>query len=520
MKFSCGCKFDRLDWENIPDNCPETFRLLGEGLTKGAFQLEKSLGKNWCKKIKPKTIRDIADVISLIRPGCLDAVFRTDVESGKKYSIADTYVAVKNKILQPEYIDPSLEPILKDTYSVPIYQEQLMSIAVSFAGFNLKQADDLRKGVGKKNKALVDSLKEKFVSGAVANGKDKAVAEEVFSWIEEFSGYGFNLSHAISYAINGYQTAYAKVHFPMQFFKASLTHARGDANIDKLEKIKELVYEAKLFNINIVPPVLKRLNSDFASIDNKTIAFGLAHIKGIGESALKSLENVAKANTESEFYKLVFEEKACKKDVAESLIKSGAVDYIDNRRNRLIARYRLLNEMTDRERKFIVQNNLLDGTIADWLNKLEENKIPRPLDKRIEKMRIFLDSLRIALGGDQKKNNIAWEKYYLGMPLSGSEVDIYSSEKANTTCKDFLRLKNKSNVSIASYIEEVRSIKDKNHKNMAFVKISDNTYMLDGVVVFSSVYEKVSMLLEAGNIMLVSGNKKDGSLLVNSIEAI
>jgi DNA polymerase-3 subunit alpha len=494
--------------------------MLGKGLTKGVFQLEKSLGKRWSEKVKPRNIRDIADVVSLIRPGCLEATFRIDEQSGKKYSISDTYVAVKDRILQAEYIDSSLEPILKDTYSVPIYQEQLMSIAVQFAGFDLKQADDLRKGVGKKNKALVDSIREKFVASAINNGKDKLIAEEVFSWIQKFSGYGFNLSHAISYAINGYQTAYAKRHFPAAFFRATLNHANGDANTDWADEVKELVCEAGLFGVEVTPPVLSRLNNDFSCTGKNRLAFGLAHIKGIGESSLSSLAKVAEAKTESEFYKQVFKGKACKKDVAEALIKSGALDYIDVRRNRVVARYRILGEMTDRERNYLIDNNLLDESIAVWLTRLEESKVPRPLDKRLEKLRIFMDNLRKVLGGDQAKNNIAWEKYYLGMSLSGHEVDIYSSEKANTSCRDFLRLKNNTSIAIAVFLDDVKVFKDKKGQNMAFLRASDNTYLLDGVVVFSSVYEKVSMFLEAGNIVLLSGKKRDGSFLVNDVEVI
>lgn len=520
MRFSCGCIISGdLDWDNLPENCPVVWDTLSGGYTKGVFQLEKSLGKRWCQKIKPQSIRDISDVISIIRPGCLETTFREDIESGKKYSIADTYVAIKDRMLEPEYIDSCLEPILKDTYSVPIYQEQLMKICENFAGFTLKEADDLRKAVGKKLPEKMAALKNKFIDGAVRNGKDKAIAEEVFSWIDKFSGYGFNLSHGISYAVNGYQTAFAKVHFPVQFFKAALTHS--DSAINKLEEMKETVFEAKLFNIKVVQPSLNKMNADFAIFDDKTIGFGLGHIKGIGVSALKTLKGLSKIESEETLYKELFRGNITyKRDVVEALIKSGAIDYIDNRRHRLLARYRLLFDMTDRERNWLMDNGHLLANVQDWIELLTASNIPRPLDKRIAKLKDSVEELRKVLGGDTNKTRLGWEKFHLGMTISGSEVDIYSSSKSDTSCRDFLRVRNNSPVSIAAIIESMRMTKDKNGRNMCFLSISDNQYMLDSVVVFASVYEKVSRFIEVGNIVLVSGRKKDGSLLVNRIEVI
>lgn len=535
MKFSCGCKMDRLDWDNIPLNCPAVYNLLSAGLTKGVFQLEKSLGKRWCQSVKPKNIREMADVISLIRPGCLKATFREDTESGKKYSISDTYVAVKDGILRPEYIDSCLEPIFRDTYSVPIYQEQLMKIAEIFAGFNLKEADDLRKGVGKKKEDVVNSLRKKFVDGAIALGRDKYIAEEVFSWIEKFSGYGFNLSHAISYAINGYQTAYAKVHFPAHFFKSALTHARGDANIDKADEVKELIYEARLFNIEVNVPDIRFSKRDFSILDEKTIIFGLGHIKGIGDSAISGLDHLSDVSSELELFKNIFEHsqakcKFCnntnsekgityKKDVVEALIKSGALDSIDKRRGRILARYKMLCSLTDRERSWLIKSGNVEKSVYDWIPALIESKIPRPLDKRVEKMNATIEDLRKLIGSGSA-SNIAWEKHYLGMPFSGNEVDMYSSPKANTSCRDFLRLKDGNKCSIAAFLEEVKAFKDKNGNYMAFLRIRDDTYLLDGVVVFSQAYQKFSVFLEEGNIVLISGRRQKGSLQVNSIEAI
>lgn len=529
MKFSCGCKFNKLDWNNIPEDCPATFDLLGTGLTKGIFQLEGSLGRQWCQKVKPRSIKDVADVISLIRPGCLEAIYREDIDSGKKYSISDTYVKVRNKELEPEYIDDSLEPIMSSTFGVPIYQEQIMEICKQFAGFSLQEADVIRKAVGKKLPEVLAKQRAMFIEHAVKLGRDKAVAEEVFSWIDKFSGYGFNASHAVSYAYTSYRTAYAKVHFPIEFFKAKL--ADSDSSLDKMEEIKELVFEAKLFNIDVKPPTLSSFSQDFSVISDKTIAFGLSHIKCVGDSAIKTLKKLEGIKTEEEFLSKIFDKTVqhisdngkkttgYKRDVIDALIKCGALDYVDNRRGRLLARYRVLFELTDRERAYLIENKKLSESVYDWVTILSDAKIPRPLDKRVVKIKQVIEDMRKIIG-DGFKTNLAWEKHYLGMAVSGSEVDMYSSPKADTSCRDFLRLRNNNKCNIAAYIEDLRAFKDKNSNYMAFLKIRDDTYMLDGVVVFASVYEKVSMLLETGNIVLIGGTKRNGSLMVNAVEAI
>ena len=188
MKFDCGCEFEQLDFDNINLECQATWDLIGKGLTKGCFQIKKQLGQRFCKKIGPRNIEELAAVISLIRPGCLEAEYREDPKTGKMLNITDTYVKTKAGELQPEYIDPVLEPIFKDTFGVPVYQEQIMRICTDFAGFTLQEADIIRKGVGKKDVELILKMREDFVKGSVKQGHKKDVAETIFSWIKEFSG--------------------------------------------------------------------------------------------------------------------------------------------------------------------------------------------------------------------------------------------------------------------------------------------------------------------------------------------
>lgn len=523
MKFDCGCQYDRVDWDNdvIPLNCSATWDMVGQGLTKGMFQLEKSLGKKWCKKIKPRSISELADVISLIRPGCLEAQFREDPITGKMLSITASYLKVRNRELQAEFIHPVLEPILKSTYGTPVYQEQIMKICEEFAGFSLEEADEARKAVGKKDKAKMEVVHEKFIRGAVAKGNNEEMAEFIFSWIDKFSGYGFNKSHAVGYAMTGYFTAYSKMHFPIEFFKGMLEFSDGKQ--DEYDEIKELVHEARLFGIDILLPDARKMNEQFEFLGDDKIVFGLAHIKNVGPSSLKTLGPLKDIKDEVDLLSFIFTKSekyvTIKKDVLEALIKSGALDYCIPDRVRTLARFRMLNVLTPREVGFIIDSDGLLGASKDrWLRELIDAKIPRPFDKRLGRINLFWGEIEKELNGNRKRLSLAYEKFHLGMAISGSEVDLYSNHRINTTCRDFLRIKNKSRVTIGALIEDVRKINDKNNRAMCFMKISDSTYMIDGVVVFSSVYNKCGWIIEPGKAVLIHGKKQDTSLLVDSIE--
>lgn len=310
MRFDCGCEFETLDYDSLNLSCPAAWDLIGKGLTKGLFQIEGSLGRRFCKKIMPVNIEELAAVISVIRPGCLEAEYREDPKTGKMLNITNTYVKTKYGELEPEYIDPVLEPILRDTMGVPVYQEQIMRICSDFAGFSLQDADIARKAMGKKNTTLFEKIKIAFTEGAIKLGHSQEQSETVFSWIEKFAGYGFNKSHAVSYAILGYWGAYAKVHFPIEFFKNKL--AFSDSNPDEFDEIKQLVYEAKLFSINVLPPSVQLMNSQFAFTANDDLVFGLSHIKGVGKKAVENIKALGNISFDYELFAGVYVDKNIK----------------------------------------------------------------------------------------------------------------------------------------------------------------------------------------------------------------
>ena len=267
----------------IDFNNQDAWDLICDGKTKGVFQLESSLGRAWSKRVKPRNIEDLAALVSIIRPGCLKAIV-----DGK--SMTQHYVDRKNGSEEIVYIHDSLEPILKNTQGVLVYQEQSMEIAQKIAGFNLQQADDLRKAIGKKKADLMAKIKKRFVQGATdAAIVSKEAAEEIFSWIEKSSRYAFNKSHAVSYAICGYWSAYAKSHHPLEFYCNYLYYAHGKP--DPQEEIRELVRDAKSIGVSIHPPSLKSLNETTSIIDKK-IHFGLSDLKTIGKKQIDKLKDI------------------------------------------------------------------------------------------------------------------------------------------------------------------------------------------------------------------------------------
>jgi DNA polymerase-3 subunit alpha len=517
-------KKKKLDFTKIPLDDKKTWDLICSGLTKGVFQVEKQLGKRYCKEIKPRNIEELSDVVSLIRPGCLDAEFREKPdEPGQFSSITHTYIKVKHGTWQPEFIHDCLKPILAETFSVPIYQEQIMRICTDFAGFTLKEADVARKAVGKKKADVMAKVKIKFLEGAEKNGHPKELADTIFGWIEKFSGYGFNKSHGVSYALIAYKTAYAKTHNPIEYFEAMLSNSQGKQ--DSLEEIQELVHEARFFGIDVRPPSLELMNKDFVMTPDGAIAFGLGHIKGVGAGAITAIKKLWKpGETPNDFLRHAFKLCSCCKkashrsNVIEALIKSGATDCITNRKNRIkfLAEYKLLSILTARERKFIF-DEIDKGAagVKEAYQILMDSKVPN----KARKPRIYeqVNDMNDSLGGNPKRMCIAYEKYLLGIPLSGSLVELYYNERVDIKCRDFHKLKEGAKGSLGVVIENVRTIKDKNGNRMCFLSISDETYMLDSVVVFASFYNKNAWIIEEGKPVFITGKKSRGGLIVNNI---
>lgn len=335
-KFSqCNCCVEdgQLDINNISLDCSATWKLISSGRTVGVFQLEKKLGQDWAKKVRPDDIDELAALVSLLRPGPLES------------SMSQDYVDVKSGSKKPIYLHPLLEPILEPTYGCLVYQEQALRIATDLAGFSPENADDLRKAIGKKKAELMAKLKGKFVKGCQTYSQiDTKVASEIFGWIEKCQRYSFNLSHAVSYGMIGYQTAWMKCHFPYEFFTSYLTYSEYKS--DPKEEIYGLVQDARLFDITVLSPDIRRGNIHFQIIEEpqKGIAFGLAHIRGVGTSAIdKIVSAVSQApgnepstpclETWADFLAAV---PVFHRNVGIALIKSGACDCYEMERSEMV----------------------------------------------------------------------------------------------------------------------------------------------------------------------------------------
>jgi len=307
-----------LNLEKIPLDDLKTFELLSSGETMGIFQLESSGMREVLKQMKPNKFEDIIALVALYRPGPMQNI--------------STYNNRKHGLEEPDYLHPKIENILKETYGVIIYQEQVMQIAQVLSGFSAGKADILRKAMGKKKSAEMDRQKKDFIEGAIKNNISRDQANYIFQLVEKFAQYGFNKSHAAAYALIAYQTAYLKTHFPLSFFSASMSMEMS--NTDKLNQFYE---ELKRLSINVCNPCINHCFADFVP-KNNTIYYALSAIKAVGFEAIsnviKERELNGKFSSIEDFIKRV-NSKDINKLQLEGLIKAGTFDCLDKNRSKL-----------------------------------------------------------------------------------------------------------------------------------------------------------------------------------------
>ncbi len=301
---------EEIDIENIPMDDPEVYALFAKGLTVGIFQFESSGMREFLKKLQPTVIEDLIAMNALYRPGPMENI--------------DDFIQRKHGKKKITYLHPSMEPILKETYGIIVYQEQVMQLANAIAGFSLADADLMRRAMGKKIASLMAEMSEKFINGAVAKGIPKKKAVEIFSLIEKFAQYGFNKSHSTAYAYVAYQTAWLKAHYPAEFMSANLT-----SEMSSTDRVVILINECRKLGIRVNPPDINVSRVQFYPSDEKTITFGLNAIKNVGT---KALEKIIEARDTDGHFKTLFDFtarvdlRAVNKKVLESLIMAGAMD--------------------------------------------------------------------------------------------------------------------------------------------------------------------------------------------------
>ena len=308
-----------LDISSINQNDEKVYSMLSSGETTGLFQLESAGMRDAIKQMKPNKFDDIIALVALYRPGPMSNI--------------PIYNDCKNGIKEPDYIHPTLKEILKPTYGIIIYQEQVMQIAQTLAGFTAGEADILRRAMGKKKKAELDKQKERFISGALKNGIAKDVANFVFTKIEPFAQYGFNKSHAAAYALIAYQTAYLKTYHKEDFIAATMS-----TELTNTSKLREFVEELKRLNIEIIRPSINKSFTEFKAIDGK-LYYGLGAIKNVGFEAVSNIVN--EREKKGKFKSFVdFVNRVNTKDVnklqLEGFVKAGVFDEFDKDRNKIL----------------------------------------------------------------------------------------------------------------------------------------------------------------------------------------
>ena len=535
-KFACGCTFpvdenDKIiftpEIEKLPLDCSLTWDLICKGDTKGIFQLESHLGKSLSKQVLPRSIEELSDLVAIMRPGCLESVM-----DGK--TLTHHYIDRKHKRDATTYYHPILESILRTTYGILVYQEQAMQIAQKVAGFNLQEADTLRKAIGKKKADEMAKVKTLFITKAKELGlvtEEEAI--EIFSWIEKSQRYSFNKSHSVAYAVDGYISAYAKAHFPKEFFTAYLLHSKEESDFS--DRVRDLVSNAKNYDIEVLPPSIITRNHNFRIYGDHIIC-GLSNIKGVGDSVLRDIEStISEVQTAlakpidkwSWIEFLLYCAFNIKSDAMTAMISTGALSHLGLSRRKMLYELEHVKELTTRDVAFL--KNTPGATILDRLKVVAEGEVGKgkPLCSKVKKAKIE-ESIKLLEEPPYKlEDSAAWlsemEQSLLGIALTCSKVDDCDASSANCTCKDFLNGCGNPAL-IACQIDEVKEhiIKNGQKKGgkMAFLKVSDSYGNLDSVLLFTEAWDKFKdVLIQDNTVMLVGtrDKKNKDTLIVNKV---
>ncbi|HOA47728.1 MAG TPA: DNA polymerase III subunit alpha [Candidatus Pacearchaeota archaeon] len=479
-----------IDISRLPLDDEKTYQLLQEGKTTGLFQLESEGFKRYLKELKPNEFEDIIAMVALYRPGPIEFI--------------PEYIARKHGKKKIKYLHPKLEPILKDTYGICIYQEQLMQIAQQLAGFTLGEADVLRKAVGKKIKSLLEEQKEKLINGMVKNGIPQKTAIEIWNWVLPFARYGFNKSHSAAYAMIAYETAYLKTHYPLEFMAALMNSEQK--NIDKL---KVLLEEARKMGIKVLPPDINESLAKFTIVrpsnkssktDEKTIRFGLAAIKNVGHNVVEQIvEERKKRGPYSSIENFIerMPSSVLNKKSMESLIKAGSFDTIEERGKLLLNLEKLLDFARDSQRK--KANG--DGSLFTMFSK--NTKKPG------------LASLRLnnPESPASKNEKIIWEKELLGMFVSSHPMEGIQGKIKNILRIEEIQPEMTGRIiKIAGVISKIQKITTKSGNPMLFLEIEDLSAKIEALV-FPNVLEQNPFLFQENKILEIKGrvSDKDGT---------
>jgi DNA polymerase-3 subunit alpha len=443
--------------KDIPLDDPATLKLFQEGATSGIFQFESPGIRNVLRQVKPSSIRDVANVNALYRPGSMGNI--------------DPFIARKSGKEPVHYLDDSLKDILQSTYGIIVYQEQVMQVASTMAGFSLGQADILRRAMSKKKKDVMDQQRALFVKGSVARGHQEAVANQVYDYIEHFGDFGFNRSHAFAYSFVAFQMCYLKVHYPVPFYRAIMRSVMHNNS-----KIKEYVSDAKKAQVQVLGPDINESYYGISALDKTRLRFGLGSIKGMRRDFVTEIIELRKNNgsfTSFDQFLFRIDKRWLKEDLLKPLILIGAFDSLTSNRRQLVS------ELDGK-----IQNVILSGGSLSLLEIM-----------RLKEAEIADYSL---------KERLEIEENLLGLALSGHPVDAFKKMRWGNQISAVNEIVAKQHVKLLVYVKNIREIRTKKGETMAFVDGDDASGSIS-LTIFPRVFRQVVNQLAVEQVVLISG---------------
>ncbi len=467
------------DITTLRDDDQASYDLITAGNTTGVFQLESSGMKEMLTKLKPSCFEDVIAACALYRPGPLGS------------GMVDDFIDRKHGRKEVVYDLPQLEPILKDTYGVIVYQEQVMQISRSLAGYSLGQADLLRRAMGKKDDKEMTRQKGLFLEGAKANKLDPKKAEAIFDLMHKFAEYGFNKSHSAAYALIAYQTAYLKAHYPVEFMAALLS-----CDMDSTDKVVKSINDCREQGIEVLPPDINSSGLSFTVVGT-SMRFGLGAVKNVGTGAIEAILEARKNGPFTSLYDFCerVDLRRVNKRVVESLIKCGTFDSTGATRSSQIEGLEAATAYGQKiqEEKSSAQVSLFGMEEITWSSGSGGQKLPPTPEWH-------------------DKEKLAYEKEALGFLITGHPLDRYIDDikrLSNTDIATMFEMADSSEVRFCGIVSAFKEITTKKGDRMGFVTIEDLTGSVE-ITVFSDIYATTSPLLKSDDPLLVIGKLEKG----------
>ena len=498
--------------DNIPEDDPETFAMISAGHTSGVFQLESAGMTGVCVGLKAKSIEDITAIISLYRPGPMDSIPR--------------FIDCSQHPDKVRYKHELLRPILSVTYGCIVYQEQVIEIFRSLAGFSLGQADNIRRAMSKKKHDIIDAERTAFVhgdksrgiAGAVAHGVPEAVANSIYDEILDFASYAFNKAHAVSYAIVAYRTAYMKRHYPSEYMAALLTSV-----LDNSAKVAEYIAECKEMGIKLLPPDVNESGANF-TVSGGNIRYGLVAIKGIGWGLIEGMETERREHgpfKSFEDFCRRMNGRELNKRAVESLIKAGAFDSMGHTRKALITVHvSVMDSIANSQRQNIMGQIDLFGDLADAGEEQPHEQIPiphMPEFTAMEKMIMEKETTGLYLSGhpmDAYRDAVR----KIGAVALGSVMGDFASEDGPR------RFEDAQQITVAGVVSSYKTRTTRNNTLMSYIQLEDDTGSME-LMAFQRALDSGGMYVKDNAAIIVKGrisarDEKEPQLMVDSIRPI